>query len=235
MGNLEFSDFTVIIPTINEKENISKLIDLLLQLYPNICIVVSDDGSSDGTQEVVLKYNMHNSKIRLLDRSKEEVQGLTASVLDAADGVNTDYLLVMDGDLQHPPALIKDILEALSKEGDLVICWRKKDLSGKSRHRRFITKLGKTLGRWRLSTRGISCRDVLSGYFGIRTELFKEIVGSDKRRFELEGYKVLFDLLKLIPTSTKIKEISFTFGPRGGGESKMKMKHIIIFIRSLLN
>ncbi len=234
MGNLEYSDTTVIIPTINEKENISKLMDLIAQSYPGIRIVVSDDGSEDGTREIIAEYSIQNSNIRFIDRSKEAVHGLTASVLHAVKAVNTDFIVVMDGDLQHPPEKVKEILDALREDADLVIGWRDKDLSSKKIHRKVISKIGMILGGWRLASRGIGCKDVLSGYFGIKTKLMREIYESDKGRFEMEGYKVLFDLLKLIDPSTRIREIPFTFSPRGGGVSKMRVKHMLIFAKSLL-
>ncbi|MDD3735512.1 MAG: hypothetical protein PHO31_03535, partial [Candidatus Pacebacteria bacterium] len=54
------------------------------------------------------------------------------------------------------------------------------------------------------------------------------------QKFELPGYKVLCDLLKIMPNDIKIKEVYYTFGQRKAGQSKIKTKHIILFLKSLL-
>jgi len=79
---MDFAQVTVIIPTLNEEKNIDTLIQKLAGLYPGIHIIVSDDGSSDNTQEKVLLFAQKNLSIQLLDRSKEPIHGLSASVVD---------------------------------------------------------------------------------------------------------------------------------------------------------
>ncbi|MDE1811004.1 MAG: glycosyltransferase, partial [Candidatus Micrarchaeota archaeon] len=92
----DYSDVTVIVPTLNEGGNITKLIGILTKSYPKISVIVSDDGSKDGTAEYVRKIGRKNPRIRLLDRKREKIHGLTASVIDAALIAKTDQIVVMD-------------------------------------------------------------------------------------------------------------------------------------------
>jgi dolichol-phosphate mannosyltransferase len=116
----DYSDLTVITPTLNEKNNIVRLVGALDRMYRNVSVIVADDGSRDGTREAVSALGKKNGRVRLLDRSRKSVHGLTASVLDAALMARTRKIVVMDGDMQHPPAKVGDIAKALDSY-DLVV------------------------------------------------------------------------------------------------------------------
>ena len=229
MDKKNYFDTTIIIPTFNEGENISELLKLIEKLYKNISIIISDDGSTDKTQEIIRKYSKKNKKIKLFDRSRKTVHGLTASVVDASKKVKTKYIVVMDGDLQHPPEKIKDIIKELRKGNDIVAGARKKVFDW-SLDRRTISKGATLLGKARLLLKGAICNDILSGFFGIKTELIQNI---NKNKFELKGYKVLFDILKNIDKNTKIKNIYYDFGMRKRGHSKIGLKQVISFLKAL--
>ena len=75
---MNYSDSTIIIPTLNEEKNIGNLINYLKENYPEIKIIVADDGSRDRTQEIALENNA-----LVLDRKNKEIKGITAAVVDA--------------------------------------------------------------------------------------------------------------------------------------------------------
>ena len=77
------AQLTVITPTLNEERNIDKMITRLLSLYPQVSIIVADDGSTDGTAEIVRDWENENPKISFLDRKDEAIKGLTISLVDA--------------------------------------------------------------------------------------------------------------------------------------------------------
>jgi len=216
----DYSDITIIIPTFNEESNISELLKIIERLYKNINVIISDDGSRDKTQEIVKEHSRKNKKIKLLDRSRETVHGLTASVVDASKTVKTKYTVVMDGDLQHPPKKIKDIVKELRK-GNYLVAGARRNVFNWSLDRRIISKVATLLGKARLLLKGAICNDILSGFFGIKTELIQNI---NKNKFEMQGYKVLFDILKNIDKNTKIKNIYYDFGMRKRGHSKVGLK-----------
>ena len=229
MKKKDYSDTTIIIPTFNEEDNISELLNLIEELYKNISIIISDDGSRDKTQEIIREYSKKNKKIKLLNRSKKAVHGLAASVVDASKTVKTKYTVVMDGDLQHPPEKIKEIVKELRKGNDIVAGARR-NVFDWSIDRKIISKAATLLGKSRLLIKGATCEDILSGFFGIKTKLMQNI---NKNRFEMQGYKILFDILKDINKNTKIKNIYYDFGMRKKGYSKIGKTQIISFLKAL--
>ncbi len=227
----EFShrDATVIIPTYNEAGNIGRLIDKLLKLYPGIKIIVADDGSKDGTQQIVKQ-----KKVILLDRSRKRVKGLTAAVIDALQLVKTKLVVVMDADFQHPPENVGEIIKKLSRY-ELVIGARK-STKGWTMLRKLISFGGTLLANTRLLLSGKKLVfDPMSGFFGAHTELFKSVVKTHRSGYIGEGFKVLFDTLKHLPLSVKLGYVEFDFGLRTAGESKINKKHIICLLKSLVS
>ena len=232
---MEYSDLTVVIPTLNEGKNIGLLIKKLQDGYKGINIIVSDDGSSDGTKSIVNGFAKNNSRIMFLDRSLDRIHGLTISVIDAAALTKTGYLVVMDGDLQHPAEVVEKIYELLLEGNDIVVGVRRKvEKWGIWRH--FISISASSLSRFvfRLRRkRRIS--DMLSGFFGIKTALFKDIIKNNKSSFVFKGYKVLIDILRNVNNNVKIAEIPYaTFHERTLGKSKFRYSLALNLIESLL-
>ncbi len=224
-------EFTLILPTLNEGKNIKKVLDIVNSLYPGICIIVADDGSIDRTQDIVMGYK--KGDVTLLDRSSEKQKGLTGSVLDATRLVSTPYIIVMDADLQHPPEKIKEIAELL-RHKDIVIGKRKRVVSEWPLRRKIISWGGDALARIRLTGKPFVCLDTMSGFFGIRTSIFKNIISKHEGKFEKKGYKVLFEILKYAPKDVRLGHTNYTFGSRKSGESKIRGKHLFYHLRSAL-
>lgn len=219
---------TLIIPTLNEEGNIPLLLKRMFSLPLDARVIVVDDGSTDRTREIVESFG---SKVYFLDRNKEEIHGLTVSVLDGIKCADTEYLIMMDGDFQHPPKKIKEIVKLLNEGYGLVVGIRS-NVPGWSFSRRVMSKVAEYLARLRLLiSNKQGCNDVLSGFFGMRTDLAKKMAKT--ARFEEEGYKILFDMLKALPNDVKIAEVPYVFGSRKGGSSKISLKHIALFFKSL--
>ncbi len=227
---MNYKDFTAIIPTLNEAENISELIRIISGSCNGINIMVADDGSSDGTTEIVSRIGKSNRNVKLLDRSMENLHGITASVIDAAKAAKTPFIIVIDGDLQHPPEKIGEIAEKLTEGSDIAIGTRRIVVGSWPLQRRAMSLVATSLARIKL---GRHVADPMSGFFGARRELFVNAFEKNRHRFVKEGYKVLFDLLKCTPKA-KITEVTYTFGERKRGKSKIRAKHIIHFLKSLI-
>lgn len=228
-----FSEATIVIPTLNEEKNIGKLLGILERNYPSVSIIVVDDGSTDKTQAIVQDRAKKYPRIKLIDRSKKTIKGLTASVIEGIGHATTKYSVVIDADLQHPPEKIKGILYHLEHGYDLVAGYREKIGIEWPWYRKIITKTGTALGKLRLRMKGVVCKDILSGYFGVKTSLFKSVIHKGKDKFELGGYKVLFDLLKQLDKTTKIKNFPFTFDVRKEGQSKLTGKIMLRYFKSI--
>ncbi len=219
----DFSDLTVVIPTLNEEKNIQKLMGLLVRRYRGLSIIVSDDGSSDGTKHTVLSASKRNKNIRFLDRKSKSIHGLTASVIDAAMLAKTDKLVVMDADMQHPYEKVGEIADALDSN-DLVIGVRT-SVKNWGVGRRIVSIVMTSFAYTVFSLRGIpTCKDMMSGLFGIKTQLFKSTIINNKKAFVYEGYKVLLDTLRVINRKVRITEVKYsTFAERKYGKSKLSM------------
>ena len=164
---MNWKKLTIIIPTLNVGDSIGRLLNKLYSLYPGVGIIVSDDGSKDNTQDIVRKFK----SACLLDRSKRKIKGLTISVIDAVKIVNTPYIVVMDADLQHPPEKVGEIANKLQKYS-IVVGERENVMGGWSIFRKLISKTAIFLGRMRLMGR-VNCKDIVSGFFGVKKELFQ--------------------------------------------------------------
>jgi dolichol-phosphate mannosyltransferase len=235
MAKGAYADATVVVPTYNEGRNIRPLLRELQRRYPGISVIIADDGSRDGTREAVRQAGRRNPRIRLLDRGRKPVHGLTASVVDGILAARTPYAVVMDGDLQHPPERVAAIIQALRDGADVAVGTRAKVMSEWPLHRKAMSWGATALGWARLAIGGAPfARDVMSGFFGTRTRLFQEHARRAPRKFEPRGYKVLFDYLKLLPRRTRVAPVQYVFGLRKGGESKIRMKHILLYLKSLL-
>ncbi|MFP4656284.1 MAG: glycosyltransferase [Candidatus Woesearchaeota archaeon] len=226
----KYNNTTVIIPTLNERKNIGELLEIIASSYPGIKVIVADDNSKDGTQEIVSGISEKNRDIKLLER-KSGPKGLTASVIRAFKESQTKYTLVIDGDLQHPPEKIKEIVKALGRY--YIVVGRRRSVADWRLDRRIMSSVATMLAKSRLMFKKTRCNDIMSGFFGMKTDIFKESLERSEDSYEHEGYKVLFDFLKQNKKRLSLKEIDYDFGMRHNGDSKIGIRQIKAFLRSL--
>lgn len=230
-----FSDFTIISPALNEAENITELIETLSSLFPEVKIIVADDGSTDGTQSICQEFSRQGLAVTLLDRSKETEKGITASVLDAIQNCKTTYFAVIDADLQHPPEVLQKLFVLLKENYAVVSGARIPYQENQGMHRIIVTRLATYLAKIYLRLfKKLSVQDPMSGFFAAKTDYVQSIIKDNFSRFELNGYKVFFDLLKSSPADLKFSEIQYQFRFRKGGQSKLKPMHALYFLRGML-
>ncbi len=231
----DFSDLTIISPTLNEEQNIPELLRVLTEIYTGASIIIADDGSKDRTAEIVRDWIIKNPKIKLLDRSAKPVKGLTASVMEAIQEAETKYFLVIDADLQHPPLLIKDLYDLARNGTKIVAGVRKPYQENQGWHRIVITKSATLLAKLYLKiVKGLIVSDPMSGFFLSNSQDCQKLIKEHELRFEPLGYKVFFDLLKIFPKDTSYQEIQYQFSFRTNGKSKLSPKHAFYFLRGLL-
>lgn len=202
--------YSVVIPVLNEVENLRVLLPQVLN--PHCEVIICDNGSTDGTVELV-RANLKSPDLHL--KLSEGRGTVTDAILRGVQASNYDSIVVMDGDLSHPPEAIQKIVNALDIH-DLVIGSRycKGGKSLDTFLNRFISKLGNYL------TLGLAfgIRDRMSGFFGIR----KTLAATDIR----QGCKPMLEyLVRGNPTS--YTEIPYTFTPRVYGETKIGRSGIL--------
>jgi dolichol-phosphate mannosyltransferase len=225
-GENDQAKFTVVLPTYNEVENISIMVEELFRLYPGVSVSIIDDGSKDGTVESVLALQKEHDRLTLLRRDPSN-RGLTASLMEGISSVKTDFYIVMDADFQHPPASVADLMSKVSGGADLVVGVRVN--KGPLTITRRIASSGahKLAASYLWLRRKQRSRDLMSGFFGGRTVVARSVISEHGNKFERKGFKVLFDLLKNAPSDIKMEEAQFVFGERAGGESKLNSDIIL--------
>lgn len=240
-----YGEHTIVIPTLDEVGSIGELLRAISVLLPGATIIVADDGSTDGTCETVRLAEKQwekrgEGRVVLLDRRADKTHGITASVLDALRACETEYFAVMDGDLQHPPEKLPAMFDALENGASVVVGCRASFPGDYSRVRNFVSGVAGRLARRRLDPAGVRINDPMSGFFASRSDLLRRAVNSDRSAFELAGYKVLFDFLKVFAAdqnfsdeAENVQEIFYHFGARRFGSSKLRAAHIWHFLRAV--
>ncbi|MDP3025388.1 MAG: polyprenol monophosphomannose synthase [candidate division Zixibacteria bacterium] len=212
----------VIIPTYNEKDNISKVIPLVLKQDPDIEVLVVDDNSPDGTGKIVEELKTTNSRIKLIQREKKAGLG-TAYLAGFKYALQNgyDYIFEMDSDFSHDPDYIPDFLKAI-KDSDLVLGSRY--IKGVNVVNWPITRLllsyfANVYARW---VTGLPVKDSTSGFKCFKREVLEKI-GLDN--IHSNGYAFQIEMsFRAWRKGFKIKEIPIIFVDRRAGESKMSKK-----------
>ena len=234
---MRYDEFTVILPTLNEKETIGTLIHRLLSDYEGIRILVSDDGSVDGTLEIVRRISKRDSKVSFFDRHGAGLKrGLTASAVDGIRNSRTRYCIVMDADLQHPVEVVGKVAAKLAAGDGLVVAVRA-DVRKWEMHRKIISKVLIWIGYGILVATGSSrCDDIFSGFFGVDRKLFLRTYNRNRTRFVDGGYKILFDFMKCIGNKeVSVGQVPYSFGIRKYGTSKAGMTQGLLLFKSFFS
>ncbi len=237
MGNNDYSHFTIVIPTLDEKGTIGALVRRIEAEYAGARVIVVDDGSGDGTKEAVEALAKRYRNVMLIDRHGEgRPRGLTASVVEGIEKCSTKYFVVMDADMQHPLEKVRRLADMLEKGYDAAVAERE-SVTGWALYRKIISKALILIGQLVLNARGKeACGDIFSGFFGMRRSLFMRVHRDNRQRFVGEGYKVLFDFLKCVDKGTlRIGEVPYVFRVRESGRSKAGYRQGIALLKSFVS
>ena len=231
----------VVIPTYNERENIAKIIPVILLQAASLEVLVVDDGSPDGTGAVVREMMNGDGRIHLLERpSKMGLGSAYVAGFRYALEQSYDFIFEMDADFSHSPAEIPNFLDK-AREFDLVIG---------SRYTNGVRVLNWPMQRLLLSytanvyTRvmtGLPLRDATGGFKCYRRRVLEAI---DLNKITSNGYAFQIEMsYKAWKKGFAITEIPIVFLDRQSGTSKMS-RHIVreaffmlwrLRFRSLLN
>lgn len=218
------SDSIVIIPTYNERENVEAIIRAVLGLGPHkFNILVIDDGSPDGTAQIVkgLMESEFTDRLFLIERSGKLGLG-TAYIAGFKWALEHeyDYIFEMDADFSHDPNDLPRLYEACHTED-----------YGVSVGSRYITgvnvvnwPIGRVLMSYYASAYvrtmlGISLRDTTAGFVCYRREVL-EHMNLDAVRFKGYGFQIEMKYTALC-LGYKVKEVPVIFVNRQLGTSKM--------------
>ena len=222
---------SIIIPTYKEAGNIKNLIEEILEYCDrdSLEILVVDDNSQDGIDEQIRLIYERGINITLLQRL--ENRGLATAVKFGMDRANGKYLVCMDADLSHPPAVIPKMLRVLEEQRtvEVVVGSRYVEEGGFAgewnQYRQWNSKISTMLANLVIHDLGV--KDPMSGYFCIRKEVYRRAA-----YIKPIGYKILLELLVKCGCS-KVVEVPITFRERSKGESKLNLREQMNYLNHL--
>lgn len=209
----------VVIPTYNERDNIGPIIARLHAAAPTTHVLVVDDGSPDGTGEIVDKLAASDERVHVMHRTSKA--GLGAAYIAGFQwALEREYgvMVEMDADGSHPPEDLPRMLAALS-DADLVIGSRYAP-GGKvvnwPKRREVLSRGANLYSRIAL---GAKVDDITAGYRAYRRQVLEAL---DLPAIASQGYCFQIDLtLRTLEAGFTIVEVPITFTDRERGESKM--------------
>lgn len=224
----------VIIPTYNEKDNITMLLDRIFALQiQNLQVLVVDDNSPDGTGTLVQeKINTYPDKLFLLNRQGK--LGLGSAYIAGfkwALDKGADLICEMDADGSHDPADLPRLIEAVTRGADVVIGSRKikgGQTIGWGLHRHVASWGAMTVSRIIL---GIKTKDLTAGFRCYRKKVLIEL---DLSSITTNGYAFQEEMIwRCEQQGYQITEVPVIFKDRTHGQSKLSYKEIIEFFITL--
>ncbi|WP_353929200.1 glycosyltransferase [Okeanomitos corallinicola TIOX110] len=224
---------SLVIPTYKERDNVEKIVTILSGLLDdaipgNYELIIVDDDSPDLTWEVAQSLIPDYPQLRVMRRQEE--RGLSSAVIRGWQAATGRILGVIDGDLQHPPEVLLQLLQKIENGADLALASRHVEGGGVSSWsvvRRFLSRGAQILGLIILP--GVLGRvtDPMSGYFMVRRSA---IAGATMNPV---GYKILLEVIGRGEVG-EIAEAGYVFRERTEGESKVTWKQYVEYIQHLI-
>ena len=217
----------VIIPTYNEVENISRIIDLIILENQHIDVLVVDDNSPDGTASLVVqKQNSYPDRVFLIKRLHKK--GLGTAYIDGFRWSlknKYDFIISMDADFSHNPNELPKMLDNLHAGVDVMIG---------SRYINGVSVVNWPIGRILLSyfaqiyvrlITNMPIKDPTSGFVAYKAKCIDSL---DLNKFKFIGYAFQIEMkYKIWKKKYKLKEHQIIFMNRELGESKLDKKIIL--------
>jgi dolichol-phosphate mannosyltransferase len=223
-------ELTIVVPTLNERDNVGRLIDRLDRLLDGVDweAVFVDDDSADDTAEHLRNLGRADRRIRCIRRFGR--RGLSSACIEGILSTSAPYTAVIDGDLQHDETLLPRMLEILKTgQTDLVVASRYLETGaadGLSARRRLLSRAGVWLARVLLQA---DITDPVSGFFMVRSE----VADAAAPRLSGVGTKILIDLLASVPGSLSVTELPYRFRGRSAGNSKLDLFTVFEYLALL--
>jgi dolichol-phosphate mannosyltransferase len=211
-------ELAVVIPTFNERDNISPLLDRLGAALAGINweAIFVDDDSPDGTADLLREIAQQRPSVRLIHRIGR--RGLTSACVEGVLSSSAPYFAVIDADMQHDEAIVPRMLEGLKESNlDIVVGSRYVDggsVLGWDKRRQLISQIAGRAARLVIKA---DLKDPMSGFFLMRRQAFDKVV----RNLSQQGFKFLLDLFASAPQPLRFAELPYQFRPRTYGESKL--------------
>jgi dolichol-phosphate mannosyltransferase len=224
---------SLVIPTYNEAKNIPHLMASLSSLLDQTLrhryeIIVVDDDSPDRTWEVAQSLMPRYPFLRVMRRQQE--RGLSTAVIRGWQVAEGEILGVIDGDMQHPPEILLQLIDAIQRGADLAVASRHiagGGVSDWSLARRLLSRGAQFLGLLILPHVVGRVSDPMSGYFMVRRSAIAE------KPLSPVGYKILLEVIGRGDIYV-LEEVGYVFQERTSGESKVTWKQYVEYLHHLI-
>lgn len=221
------------VPTYNERDNIAPLVDgVKAAAVQDLDLLFVDDNSPDGTGSVVKELSEKERWVHLLQRPGK--MGIGSAYQDgfrkALESLDPDVLVEMDADLQHPPAVIRELIVGIESGADVAVASRYIEgggTEGWGLGRRLVSKGANWFARFFL---GLSVRDCTSGFRAYNASTARKVV---ETRLPAKGFEFQVAVLHQLRRETKL-EVPYTFRARKVGKSKLGLVDMVRFLFSVL-
>ena len=216
----------VVVPTYNEKMNITAMLEQLRSTCPDVSILVVDDGSPDGTADIAQADADRLGSISLLRRTGKGGLG-SAYRAGFAWGIERsfDALVEIDADFSHDPKALPNLLDAAEQGADVVIGSRYVaggTIPDWSWHRKLLSRGGNLYASFMLH---LGIKDSTAGYRVYRASALENI---DYQSVQADGYGFQIEMTyRSRLAGLRITEVPIAFVDRERGESKMSSSIII--------
>ncbi|MEP6922462.1 MAG: glycosyltransferase [bacterium] len=205
-------DLAVVIPVLNERENLEILLTLLKKEIEGLGlkseIIIADGGSTDGSQDLARQLGAHVVT--------QVEPGYGGALLIGFAATSAPYVMTMDADLSHPPVFLKDFWQQ-RREADMIIASRYVP-GGKADMGKFRRVLSRILNVTYSRVLDLPLADLSSGY-----RMYSQSV-LGKLNLEARDFDVLEEILVRVHLlGGRIKEVPFHYQARNSGKSHAKL------------
>lgn len=217
---------SIVVPTLNEVGNIGPLYQRLTETLAGVDweVIFVDDDSSDGTLAKLRELSAQQINVHCLQRIGR--RGLASAAIEGMLAASAPFIAVMDADMQHDEALLRDMLDILlAGSAEIVVASRflaGASTQGLNATRERLSRLGNSLSRVMTKT---ELSDPLTGFFMLRREIIQEVAHS----LTAQGYKILLDIIASTKRPLNVIEIPMRFRQRHAGASKLDVLVMLEF------
>ncbi|CAN6487140.1 unnamed protein product [Victoria cruziana] len=226
--------YSIIVPTYNERLNIALVVYLIFKHLKDFDfeIIIVDDGSPDGTQDVVKQLQQVYGEEHILLRPRPRKLGLGTAYFHGMKSASGDFVVIMDADLSHHPKYLPSFIRKQMETGASIVTGTRY-VQGGGVHgwtlMRKLTSRGANVLAQTLLWPGVS--DLTGSFRLYRKSVLEDLIASCVSK----GY--VFQMEMIVQASRKghhIEEVPITFVDRVYGSSKLGGSEIVEYLKGLV-
>lgn len=219
---------SVIVPTLNEAENIDFLLERLFRVKSSCSldfdVLFADSDSSDTTCEIIAGWQKREN-VSLLHC--QTGGGLADAVIAAAGKACGEFVVIMDADLSHPPEILPELIKPLVDDSCDMVIGSRYIKGGSTPDWSIFRKISSRLATIpaRLFT---NVKDPLAGLFVVKRSILQDLTDS------VRGFKIGLEILVAGGRTLRVKEVPIEFRDRRYGVSKMNGNVVLDYMKQIL-